>query len=215
MPGRQVFWNIVYGPIIYLLMFIPLFFASFGLYQRVRLWRWGKPEVRWDRWEVRLWGVMVELSGHRRFLQDPFPGVMHFIIFWGAIALLIGTTLLAIHEHVIPFLEGSVYLGYSLILDVLGFLLLIGVGVAAYRRYIQRPDRLDKNWDYPLTLGIIALLIVTGYLLEGLRMLATELVQHPDWTWWSPVGLVVALGFKALDMGENEADLLHRGLWWF
>ena len=55
-------------------------------------------------------------------------------------------------------------------------MLIVGVAMAAYRRYVLRPERLRKTrarvslWDaFPL-LTCILLIAVTGFLVEGLRI---------------------------------------------
>jgi Fe-S oxidoreductase/nitrate reductase gamma subunit len=144
---------------------------------------------------------------------------MHFAIFWGMIALLIGTILATVDwdlTHLffnVQFLTGWVYVLYELILDIFGIFLLIGLGMAIYRRYIIRPDRLANmpekrfKWDDAYVLIMLVLIGITGYLVEGLRIA----VARPDWASWSPVGNAVASGFIAL--GDPSNRTLHYALW--
>ena len=44
-PTREIYWNIVLGPLIYLLAAVAIGVMSYGIYQRVRLWRLGGGEL--------------------------------------------------------------------------------------------------------------------------------------------------------------------------
>jgi hypothetical protein len=85
------------------------------------------------------------------------------------------------------FLGGAVYVLYELVLDTFGGLLLIGLGMALYRRYIVRPPRLQAvparrlAWDDAYAIGMLSLVAITGYLVEGLRIA----VVKPDWARWA------------------------------
>ena len=63
-----------------------------------------------------------------------------------------------------------------------------------------------------IALGLLLLLFLQGFVVEGIRLNVTELQEHPSWAVWSPIGYVVALMLK----GINPQSLmdLHRGLWW-
>ena len=221
MPIRETFWNIPHWAEIaqYLLGFLTILIFGYGVIRRVRRWLKGKPERRIDHIGTRLWSVIVQAVGQVRTLQDIYPGIMHFTIFWGMIALFIGTILATVDWDVthlffnVQFLTGWIYVIYELILDIFGIFLLIGVGMAIYRRYIVRPDRLAHmpgngfKWDDLYVLVMLVLIGITGYLVEGLRIA----VAQPDWAPWSPVGSAIASGFISLGDPSNLA--LHYGLW--
>lgn len=221
MPVRETFWNIPNWAEIgqYILGFLTLLIFAFGVCRHVRLWRMGQSERRTDQLGRRLWSVLTQAVGQFRVAQDPFPGIMHLAIFWGMIALLMGTILATVDWNVThllfdyQFLAGGVYLVYELILDVLGALLVIGLLMAAYRRYVVRPSRLENAsgtglaWDDAYAISMLALVAITGYLVEGLRIAVVE----PDWARWSPMGNAVASAFTALGDPNNRA--LHLTLW--
>jgi len=172
MPIRETFWNIPHLAEIgqYLLGLLTILIFGYGVIRRVRRWLKGQPERRNDQISKRLWSVIAQAVGQRRTLQDFFPGIMHFAIFWGMIALLIGTILATVDwdlTHLffnVQFLTGWVYVLYELILDIFGIFLLIGLGMAIYRRYIIRPDRLANmpekrfKWDDAYVLIMLVLI---------------------------------------------------------
>jgi ferredoxin len=214
------FWNI--GPehyLIYLfaLGFLAFFFWGFG--QHYRRWRLGRPETRTGHYIERLRSVYHHALKQNTIREDAYAGVMHLLIFGSIGVLLIGTSLDGADYWLdrllsLSFLRGPVYLGYSLILDLAGLGLLIGLGLAAYRRYLVRPAQLDNALDDALVLGGLALITVSGFMLEGLRLAATEVRQHADWAAWSPVALVAAWAWLTLPLGEGHLMALHRSLWW-
>jgi len=213
MPSREIFWNIDYGNFLYFLLTPLAAILAYAVYQRYRLWRLGRPDNRLSNLRQSLWAFVrtgiVDGVIHRRFLREPYPGLMHFLIFWGAVVFLLAAATDFITHYFVGELEGRPYLGVSVTVDVLGVLALVGVGIAAFRRYIQRPSRLDNTPDKAVALSLIFVIILTGFIIEGLRLAALD----PDWTVWSPGGWVLAQAFDGLARG-TILDL-HRALWWF
>ncbi len=221
MPIRETFWNIPHWAEItqYILGFLTVLIFGYGVFRRVKRWLQGQPERRIDQLGARLWSVIVQGLGQVRTLQDIYPGIMHLTIFWGMIALFIGTILATIDWDVthlifnVQFLTGWVYVVFELILDIFSIFLFIGLGMAIYRRYFVRPSRLANmpgdnfKWDDAYVLIMLVLIGITGYLVEGLRIA----VAQPDWAAWSPVGNALASGFIALGDTSNRA--LHYALW--
>ncbi len=221
MPVRETFWNIPHWAEIaqYILGFLTLVIFAYGVFRRVRRWRQGRPEKRNDQLGKRLLSVFTHAIGQARLAQDPYAGVMHLTIFWGMVALLMGTVLATIDWDVtrlfwgFQFLQGGFYLFYELVLDVFGVLLLVGLSMAAYRRYILRPQRLQNTSSRALSrddayaLGMLTLIAITGYLVEGLRIA----VIQPDWAIWSPVGRALASMFTSL--GDPTNRNLHLTIW--
>ncbi len=216
MASREIFWNVQFGEIVYVLAFIVIAIAAYATYQRLRLWRLGSKDDRLSNLPSRIWTVVVKTMAdglwHKRIVRSPYAGIMHMLIFGGFALLLIGPLLDFTSDHFVHFLKGNVYLGVSLMLDLGGLLVLAGLGMAAYRRYITRPAKLDNMLDDALVLTLLSLILITGFAVEGLRIAATELDTHSDWAVWSPVGFVFALAFSGL--GENATLNLHTSLWW-
>ena len=240
MPTREIFWNIgQYGYILYFLLIPLAILLAWGIYKRYRLWRLGRPDNRVDNLGQRVWSFIKIgiLDGfiHRRFFREPYPGIMHFLIFIGCLVFLLGAAVdfithygvsAAVGSDVVHGLWGAPYLGLSLAVDVFGILVIIGVIIAAYRRYIQRPSRLDNRPENAIALSLIVVIVLTGFVIEGVRIAyftANPLVfqeiypafgpYNPAWALWSPGGWVVAQMFGGVSSGALLAT--HSGLWWF
>ena len=73
---------------------------------------------------------------------------------------------------------------------------LVGVIMVFIRRYGQRPERLDNKTGDLMALLAIILIVVTGFIVEGLRVAANEILIHPAWSRWSPGGYLLAEAFR-------------------
>lgn len=218
MPSHEIFWNIKLGAVIlYPLAAVVVGVLVYAVYKRYRLWRLGQGAVQlgslWRRILAFIKPAIVEGFAHKRILREPYPGIMHLLIFWGAIIFLLGAFLDFISHYWFHFMEGTFYVISSLVIDIFGLLVLIGVIIAAYRRYVQRPDRLDNTPDDAIALLLIFLVVITGFLVEGFRIAAPEPAADSVWAIWSPGGFVLAQAFSGLALSTKLA--WHAGLWWF
>ncbi|MCP5056417.1 MAG: 4Fe-4S dicluster domain-containing protein [bacterium] len=212
-PTREIYWNIVGGALMYVLALVAVAFFAWGVFRRVRLWRLGNPDARWDRIGERVGGLLMEVLGHRRHRRRSFPALIHLLIFYGFLAQFAATSLVSLQEWSgIHFLRGSFYLGYSLLSDVFGFLAIVGLCMALWRRLVLRPAHLHSFMDDWFSLGLLLVLFVQGFVLEGCRIAVTELHQQPDLAPWSPGGYAVALLLDGL--GNAQLSAIHRSLWW-
>lgn len=216
-PTREIFWNVSelghWAP--YILMVIMLGLVGWGFWRRWQLWDLGKGGPYFDRAGERIMGFIRYGPGHGRLLAQRFGGILHLLIFWGFVVLFIGTTLVFVHEDLrIRILEGTFYLYFSFFLDVFGLGAVIGILMAAGRRYLARPDKLDNQRDNAITLSLIFVALVTGFFVEGFRMATTELALHPDWALWSPVGYFLASVFYGWGPQEEFLRAGHSASWW-
>jgi len=222
MPIRETFWNIPHWAEIaqYVLGLLTILVFAYGVVRRVRRWRQGRPEKRLDRIWTRIWSVFTQAVLQLRTAQEAYAGIMHLTIFWGIIALFIGTALATIDWDVthlffgFQFLTDGIYIVYELVLDIFGLLLIVGLGMAIYRRFILRPNRLQNpnpvlTRDDVYVLVMLTLIAISGYLTEGLRIAVTQ----PEWANWSPIGKAIAGLFLAT--GDPTNRTLHVTLWAF
>jgi len=198
----------------YLLALLPLMFMAQGIRSRYLLWRAGAGANRLDQIPRRFLGLLVDVFGYRRLSRDAYSGLMHLFIFYGFFAELIATSLIAIQEWLrTPFLKGSVYLWYSLLTDLFGLLAIAGIGMAIWRRLFMRPKHLNTLLDDWIALGLLLLVFVQGFAVEGARIAATELNGNPAMARWSPVGYVIALAMRGWTIDRLGA--FYRFNWWF
>ncbi|MBI3327781.1 MAG: 4Fe-4S dicluster domain-containing protein [Nitrospinae bacterium] len=189
---------------------------GWGCYRHVRLWRLGRPAFRLDRpWE-RVQALFGHGFGHQRTITDVYPGLMHLLIFSAFVVECIGTSFIALQIDLgRVFLWGDFYLYYSGVLDLFGMLGIIGLGMAAERRYVRKVERLTHTPDDGVALLLLFIVFFTGFVVEGLRMGASEMYQHPDWARWSPGGLIVAKLAATVGFTDALFSSVHRFCWWF
>jgi len=213
-PSREIYWNIPGHIFLYLLFFPFLVVFCYGMFRQVRLVFMGQPAQVLDHLWDRLRGFAEQAVMQRRIASDPISGLLHLSMSWGFAILFIATCLVALQDYFgIPTLYGNFYLYFmSLTVDLFGLAAIVGVGIALIRRYGAKPDRLLKPRladSYGTLLGLFLVILVTGFLIEGLRIAATA----DQWGRWSPGGWLSSLPF--LGLGQAQQVTFHRLLWWF
>ena len=218
-PFRDTFWNVpAWAQIaLYAGALVAVAVFVYGMGQRVRLWRAGRPEHRFDRIRERVKLVLVHALGQARTLSQAYPGVMHAIMFWGFLALFMGTVLATVDWDItlplfdVKLLQGPFYLFYELVLDLFGLFFVIGLGLAVWRRFVARPDRLDPTARFAGVLALLLVINVTGFIMEACRLAVVE----PAWAPWSPVGWALGRTMLTAGMSEGALRALHLGTWLF
>ena len=216
-PTREIYWNISGIVWMYILLLLAMIPFCWQIYQRLRLWRLGQPEVRWDNPGRRFRLVLQYAFGQGRVIRKRYPGLMHLCLYSGFVILFIGTVLIFIQADITEplfswrFLQSTFYRYYSLILDVFGVLALLGIFLAAFRRLLVRPVNLKNQLDDAIILGLFFIILCTGFLIEGLRIGVTQ----PVWEIWSPVGFFLATCFHSAGLSIEQMKNLHAELWWF
>lgn len=153
----------------------------------------------------------IHAIGQLRVLRKAYPGIMHLLIFWGVTIQVIGTAInlmqmaLFVPFVELPFPRGAGYYAYELIMDLAGVAILLGVGMAAFRRFVLRPKTLETTWDDIYALVLLTLIPLVGFTTEGLRLLSAA----PPWAHWSPVGNLVANLLNALGVSPDGAMVIH------
>jgi Fe-S oxidoreductase/nitrate reductase gamma subunit len=217
-PIRPIFYNIHEHyqwaePASYVLGGVAVLLFAWGLWRHVRKWRLGQPEKLSGAFSARIKAFMQFALFQGRLASDRYAHGMHLAIFLGMAVLFLGTALATVDQDVthlawgFQFLRGDFYLAYKLSLDLAGLALVAGLGLAFYRRYILRPERLRNlvQPTFPLDsfylLAILFLIGVTGLVVEGLRLAASNV----PWAAWSPVGNLLAGAFRPLPTDTLQA----------
>jgi Fe-S oxidoreductase len=222
---RPTFWQIgsVGKVLFYYLAAVALLVFFVGLYQRVARYTQGRadPFPRLDNLSGRvLSSARLALSNAKQLDRDVTAGLMHAAIVWGFLTLLIGTTILGIDMDLYrpltgeSFFVGDFYLSYSFVMDAMGLFFVVGLGVAIYRRYVARTDRLwgkHTSREDDLFLGSLFLLGVGGYVTEGVRILGQG---FPEYETVSFVGYFLAVIGEAAGISSEMAVAAYPAVWW-
>ncbi len=135
---------------------------------------------------------LVQVLGQGRVLKKLYPGIMHFMIFWGVAIQVVGTiinimNMMLFLPFVITFPRDNWYLAYEVAMDVAGVFIILGVLMAVFRRLVLRPKYLSTNWDDWFALGMLLLIALIGFTNEAMRLIAAS----PPWAGYSLVGRLV------------------------
>lgn len=207
---RPIMWNVEAAWLMYLLFFVALGVFAFGLYRRISSWRRGRAaDERLSDWGRRTWALVRELLLQRRVRGARFAGRFHSLIFYSFLVLLLTTTVVALdYDFGTSLFEGWLYVVLTVGSEAAGVFILVGVGMATWRRLVRRPATLPGERGDLWVLALLGGMTVTGFLIEGLRI-AT--VGDP-WAGLTPVGQLAALPFVGLSEGAGRG--LHSAFWW-
>jgi len=218
-PIRETFWNIPPWAVVavYVGGLLAIGVFAWGIRQRVMLWRRGGPEMRWDDLPARTGRVLKEVLLQTRILSQSYPGIMHAAMFWGFLALFTGTALATIDWEIARLLfdarllKGPFYLAFELTLDLFGLALLVGLGMACWRRFVRRPVRIEAAGRFAYAIAALFVIALTGFLIEGCRLAVTQ----PWWGPWSPAGWAIGQALLAAGATESALRGAHFSLWLF
>ena len=218
---REIYWNVGHGwttlvPM-YLLTVAAIGVLVYGGMQRLKVYQLGKPINRTDDLGQRIIDAIALVLGQAKVIRVRWPGLAHGAFFWSFVVLFIGTALIVLQADFtdllfgIKFLKGTFYKIFSVSLDLAGLVALLGMGALFVRRYLLQSDALESTWNDAFMHGLLFLILLTGFVIEGARMAVTELGS--PLSYWSPVGLVFAKAMSG--MGESGLQSLHVSTWWF
>ena len=221
--GREVFWNAEhFEALLFLFTAVAMAIFAYGVYRRWRMWTaMGKRDILCDNRNERIKLLLRDGLLQIKTFKDLYPGIMHGLIFFGFLVLIFGAAFDATEFHVaeplgMPFLTGKFYLIFSFLMDLFGMAVLIGVFLAIDRRYLTKPDRLgykgvpDNTPDDAIVLLLLAGIIITGFIIEALRISVTW--QFTPWEVWSFAGWTLAKAFAGIN--PVTAKMMHKFTWW-
>jgi Fe-S oxidoreductase len=164
------------------LIFAALMALAFGFFGRtvyamVRAAGRGSPDARprVDQIPARLWSVLIYFFGQKKVGQEGpnhLTSKHHLVIFWGFLAITIGT-LETLINGVIPafsyaaILPELVALPMRAAIDGLNLAVLILILWAVFRRIVIKPALIPMTIDAAIILGAIGGLMVTHFLYHG------------------------------------------------
>ena len=168
--------------------------------------------INWTAIRRGLKDFFVHAIGQVRILKRAYPGIMHLLIFWGVSIQVVGTAINLMQMALFTpfalesFPRGNLYLAYELIMDLAGVFILVGVGMAVFRRLVLKPKSLGNAWDDYYALILLTLLPLAGFTTEAFRLIASA----PDWAAYSFAGNLLASLYRALGVTPQTAFGLQQ-----
>lgn len=213
-PGYAIFW--------------VLFGVAFGLFARrvyllIRLVLLGQKENRFDSIVYRIiymlsvnfsqWCTLKSVS------RKDLAGIGHAFMFWGFGLFIVGyfifIGLWGGFGLSIPFGGSAFEKVYLSILDMAALLVIVAVIGAIIKRYITKPERLERKESTQEKI-ILALLFTTMiglmvlyYCMEGFGYAANNITVS-----WPPIGGALASFLTSTDIAPATLSATYKAIWW-
>jgi Fe-S oxidoreductase len=224
----------------YAIGYLAIAVFIYGVYVQIRKYRRGRPDGSWNELFHRFVEMVKTMATHRTLVRrDKSAGRAHGLIFFGFVLLFIGTATITLEYDILQplfgvrFWYGNFYLLFSLVLDLAGLGVIVGLVYMMYRRKwlhlpkldYKRVDRQEGDPDFDRSeyrredwafLWSFILIGITGFILEATRLV--WLSDRPavwDYRLWSPVGALLAHIMQALGLVSEGAGAMRPYLWWF
>ncbi len=168
---------------------------------------------RTDQPMERLTGALADIGLHRRLLRFTWSGVLHFMIF---------TSFLVLSTAILQAFGSGLFPGFSLAViggdtwiallqDIFALLMLIGLAMAAWQRFVRKPARFvgSKTGD-----ATLIYLLAGGIVLTMLLEFATAIVMSGAPHAWRPVSTVLSHLLIGTGMTAQSASTAHLVFFW-
>lgn len=211
---REIMWNVSEPRMMYILFFISLTVAGIGTRHRVKQMIRGRKDPERSTNKIKRFRKLIKTV----FLQSKlfnftYPGIFHGLIFYSFVVLFITTSVIMMdYDWGTSFFRGYLYIFLSIASEIGGVLILAGVFMAFFRRFRLSPKTIDTSLSDYFSLLAIVFLVITGFVLEGLRILATNGADPL----LSPIGTLTGNIFVSIFRGIAPSEILkyHEILWW-
>lgn len=169
-------------------------------------------DPRFDQPKLRMIGVLRAIGLHKRLLQRPLSGTLHAMIFTSFFVL--ATAIVeAFGSGLIPGFSLAPIGGQTwiaLLQDVFALVMLAGVGLACWQRFVIRPARFkgSKQLDATIIYVLIAAIVVSMLVEAAFGIVAGEV--RPG---WRPVASAIAALLRWIgttpDMARTYQDVFY------
>jgi len=191
------------------------------------------PENRMNDFGRRIKRLLKMGFGQEKLIgrkRERASGIMHALIFWGALMVgireltLMGEGFVSGFQELLPFLSSESWMGFAYIsiYNVGEVIVLSMVMVALSRRFFQKPSRLELNWEGIYVLLFIAFIMITDLLFDAARLNLVENYNQSlhffesevfgsEWD-WAPFTVYLA-AFVNVFGEKGNAFLYHFSYW--
>jgi Fe-S oxidoreductase len=216
-PVSATYWGIPGYAIFWVLFAIAAGLFAQRLYFLFRLMRLGKQENRFDRIGQRIKTMLVEVVPQwcnlKTVTRKDIAGIGHALLFWGFSLFLLSYVIfigLAGGFGISPVIERTTFeIVYFSILDIAGVMVTLALILAAIRRYIIRPQRLEPSGEAAIILILVFVLMVLQVSLVGFGYAAHNIQAS-----WPPLGATLAGFLSGTGLSQGTLESVYQGVWW-
>lgn len=191
-PATSVYFGVPGYAVLWALTLVSFFLFGRRVERYIGVLRKARPEVRWNEPWRRMRMFAIYVLGQKKMFGERAIGAAHFLIFWSFV-FYASSFFWNLIRGLLPFLPipytDSVR-WMAAVLELFGVLGLVALIVAAVRRYVFTPPRLERSKDASLILTLIAVVLITS--------LAGSMTESPQMyaaMWW--LHMATVLGFLA------------------
>lgn len=201
------------GSLIQFLLFLAVTGFAVYLFGRVVYHRYlyirlGKSVNLKTEAKARLKEFAIQVFGQTKLLKDKKSGIMHIVIFYGFIILQLGALdliLKGLIGHGLP-IPGYDY--FTLMQEVTVALILLAMGYATYRRYVEKLKRLKRGWKPSIVIFFIFFLMLSVVVSGGFE----QIKEGMETSAFAPISSLFAAAFSGLS--HTAATVGFYISWW-
>lgn len=158
--------------------------------------------------KARLKEFAIQVFGQTKLLKDKKSGIMHIVIFYGFLILQLGALDLILKGLIGRGLPVPGYDYFTFIQEVTVALILLAMGYATYRRYIEKLKRLKRGWKPSIVVSFIFFLLLSVVVSGGFERVREGLGASG----YAPISSVFAGMFSGLS--HTRATIGFYASWW-
>ncbi len=201
------------GTLIQFLLFLAvtglaLYGFSRVVYHRYLYIQLGKSVDLKKEASLRLKGFAVQVFGQTKLLKDKKSGIMHIVIFYGFIILQLGALDLILKGLIDRGLPIPGYDYFTLMQEVTVGLIVLAMGYATYRRYVEKLKRLKRGWKPSIVVFFIMFLMLSVVISGGFERIREGLPASG----FAPLTSVWAAMFDGIS--TSAATVGFYAGWW-
>lgn len=172
------------------------------------------PAARFDQPGLRFRGLLRAVGLHERLLKIGYAGALHAMIL---------VSFLVLATAIIESFGSRLFPGFSLmpiggdtwiaaLQDIFAVVMLVGVGMAAWQRYVLKPARFrgSNSGDATIIYLLIVAIVVSMLLEASFGLVAVTVNPHA----WRPLGRLIAEALIALGVTTNGAAQAASAMSW-
>ncbi len=213
-PGYAIFW--------------VLFVIAFGLFAQrfyllFRLVRLGKYEKRFNRIGYRITSMLAVVFSQwcslKNVSRKDLAGIGHAFMFWGfGLFVVYYFIFIGLGEGFglsILFVGGAFDRVFHSIMDIVALVVILAVIGAIIKRYITKPERLEREETSKekiilvLLFSVMISVMLLYYGLEGFRYAAYDITAS-----WPLIGSALAGFLTSTGIAQDTLITTYKTLWW-
>lgn len=226
----NIFW---FPPLIMAIIFGVMFLVSLILFAKAayRLYLLLKmckpdPEPRFDKIPQRIKELIVNVLFHKKVFKYPLAGIMHFLIFSGFLVLftvIVEAVLEGFGIFHLPLIgelleKIMTYPLLKLLQDIFTGLVLLGLGIAAFIRFVLKPKRFEgsSKLEAGFILMLIFLIMLGMLSMNASKILFLEKIGEHDEARIMANSLPLSFLFSKIyqPLSSNALGHIYNISWW-